>query len=81
MTTSLEFLDNIGSESVAAPIEQYDGPVPAVGDMIYLDLTERFRIVRRIFSYLPERPRDLTAFRPEMKVSLHCERLPDGKFY
>ena len=81
MTTCLEFLNTMGNEAIAAPIEHFDGPVPTAGDTVYLDLPERFRVVRRVFYYYPIKPGSLTAFGLDMKVSLHCERLPEGSFY
>jgi hypothetical protein len=81
MDTLLEFLDGAGSESIAAPVENWDGPVPAIGDIVYLDFAQRFRVVRRLFHLRPSKPGSLTEFIREMKVSLHCERLPEGSFY
>jgi hypothetical protein len=75
MVIQLEFEDSNGSESIAPPIERYDGPVPSTGDTVYLiDMMERYRVVRRIFYFFPHGPLD-------MKVSLHCEPLPEGRFY
>jgi hypothetical protein len=81
MTTQLEFLDGVGGEGIAAPIDNYDGPIPAVADTIYLGFSARFRVVRRTFGFDPADAEGLTGFSREMKVSLHCERLPEGAFY
>jgi hypothetical protein len=77
MKTMLEFANASGNETVAGNIEAYDGPLPATGDTIYLDLAAKYRVVRRVFYYSPESPDRLYNFRPEMKVSLYCERLDE----
>jgi len=81
MTTQLEFLNAAGNEPIAGPIDNYHGTVPAAGDVVYLDLPDRFGVVRRIFYYYPVTAGNLGAFGPEMKISLHCERLASGRAY
>lgn len=68
MKTILEFLNAKGNESIAAQIGVYDGPLPATGDTIYLDVDKKFSVVQRVFYYLPNTT-------SEMKVSLCCEPL------
>ena len=68
MKTILEFLNAQGNEGVAAQIDACDGPLPAIGDTIYLDMDKKFRVVQRVFYYLSNRT-------SEMKVSLWCEEL------
>jgi hypothetical protein len=77
MKTLLEFANASGNETVADNIEAYEGPLPATGDTIYLDLGAKYRVVRRVFYYSPESPGTLHNFRREMKVSLHCEKLEE----
>jgi hypothetical protein len=68
MKTILEFLNAQGTEGIAPQSDAYDGPLPAIGDTIYLDMDKKFRVVQRVFYYLPNR-------KSEMKVSLCCEHL------
>jgi hypothetical protein len=70
MRIILEFANSSGSESIAGNIEPYDGPLPMIGDVIYLDMERKFRVVERTFYYLASFP---DRFTTEMKVSLHCE--------
>jgi hypothetical protein len=77
MKTTLEFADSSGSESIAGQIEGYEGPVPAVGEIVYLDMAAKFRVVQRVSYYLSASPGVLDDFRREVKVSLHCERVHD----
>jgi hypothetical protein len=68
MKTTLEFLNAKGNESIAAQIGAYDGPMPATGDTIYLDMGKKFSVVQRVFYYFSNTT-------SEMKVSLCCEPL------
>ena len=68
MLTELEFLDSTGSEGFAPSIFPYDGPVPVIGDLLYLDFAT-FRVVDRVFYYVQP-------VGDRWKVSLHCERVP-----
>ncbi len=58
MITGLEFLDGVGSESIAPNIEAYDGHVPSVSDRVCLDRNgnwELFRVVDRAFYFFGSR--------------------------
>ena len=69
MITELEFLDGVGSEGIAPNIEAYDGHVPCIGDLVYLDRNGNwapFRVVDRAFYLMDSRPDS------KRKISLHC---------
>jgi len=69
MITELEFLDGIGSESIAPNIEAYDGHPLGIGDLVYLDRNGSwapFRVVDRVFYFMDSRPDG------RQKISLHC---------
>lgn len=69
MITELEFLNGVGSEGVASNIQAYDGQVPCIGDLVYLERNgngEPFRVVDRVFHLTGPQP-DST-----QKISFHC---------
>lgn len=72
MSIWLEFLDKSGSEGLGRTHlhdqrwMQYEGPIPAQGDLIVADFGQSFRVVQRVFYFMPD---------PLLKVSLHCEKL------
>jgi len=69
MITELEFLDGVGSEGIARNIEAYDGYVPCIGDLVYLDRNsngEPFRVVDRAFYLMDSSPDS------RRKISRHC---------
>jgi hypothetical protein len=67
MAIELEFLDGIGAEGIANNIEAYDGHIPCIGDLVYLEThgeRKPFRVVDRAFYFV------LTD--AKRKISLHC---------
>lgn len=74
MNILLEFLDKTGSEGIGPTHlheeqwKQYEGPIPSTGDVVVADFGERLRVVDRVFYFM--------ANAPNVKVSLHCEKLP-----